>query len=248
MKILSGLQGGLKMSVKINKKMLSIPPYLSAAWHQIASLHFREDCLVASLYDGNSVEIPGLTNEQVGLIFSYHADHLEYESLTASPHIEVDLDDLKDVKSLMGSDHLSSLQLGLTSPFNGSGSFISQHNPLMSDSPEIPQEVLEKIVKITHILNPNVDAVFSKIEEECGCFHCQIGKALGNKGNHNLEAAVEDHELQFQQWIIEEIGQDLFQVQNKLDVDESYKVFLGEKVGCTCGKQGCEHLLAVLKT
>ena len=40
----------------------------------------------------------------------------------------------------------------------------------------------------------------------------------------------------------------LFTVINKLDQQEKYNVFLGEPVGCTCGKQGCEHMLAVLKS
>ena len=62
------------------------------------------------------------------------------------------------------------------------------------------------------------------------------------------EEEVTDRDLSFQQWAIEQTGDKLFCVTNKLDRLEKYNVFLGDPVGCTCGIQGCEHILAVLKS
>ena len=47
---------------------------------------------------------------------------------------------------------------------------------------------------------------------------------------------------------ITQTGDKLFTVVNKLDPQENYHVYLGHPVGCTCGKQGCEHILVVLKS
>ena len=59
---------------------------------------------------------------------------------------------------------------------------------------------------------------------------------------------VPDAELSFQEWDIVQTGKDLFHVSSRLDPNEQYNVFLGNPVGCTCGKAGCEHILAVLKS
>ena len=39
----------------------------------------------------------------------------------------------------------------------------------------------------------------------------------------------------------------MFTVTNRLDKNEKFNVYLGKPIGCTCGKEGCEHILAVLR-
>ena len=63
-----------------------------------------------------------------------------------------------------------------------------------------------------------------------------------------VEEDVRDDELQFEQWSISSAGDKLYNVVNRLDEQEKYRVYLGHPVGCTCGREGCEHILAVLKS
>ncbi len=64
----------------------------------------------------------------------------------------------------------------------------------------------------------------------------------------NLDEDVSEEELKFKMWDIEEIDETLFKVTNPLDANEHYNVYLGNPIGCTCGKKNCEHIKAVLNT
>ncbi len=63
-----------------------------------------------------------------------------------------------------------------------------------------------------------------------------------------VEEEISSEELSFQQWEIVQTGENLYQVVNRLDRADSYRVYLGDTIGCTCGKDGCEHVIAVLKS
>ena len=70
--------------MKINQKILSIPPYISTAWKNIASLHVEatEDeqmLLVITLLNGTNIEIPQLDMSIIEAIFAAHAKFMEQD-------------------------------------------------------------------------------------------------------------------------------------------------------------------------
>lgn len=230
------------MTIKITDKMLSIPPYVSTSWSHIAALHMKGGILALTLMDGDTLHIPNLSSETIQLIFQHHAIYLEKEQ-TASMH-----PDISKIKNLMEQEE-PSFRLAFGSSMEGLGSMM-QHNPTQADAPNLPPEVLQKISAIAKILAPSDELLIPKSEQGCNCFHCQIARALNPVCTATLpeEMEIDDEELSFQQWAITQTGDKLYSVINRLDEHEKYNVYLGNPVGCTCGKQGCEHILAVLKS
>jgi hypothetical protein len=230
------------MSIKITDKILSIPPYISTSWSRIAALHMKGGVLAITLVDGDTLHIPNLNSETIHLIFQYHAVYLEKEQITTA---HPDLSKLKD----MMEQEEPSIRLAFGSSLDGLGNMM-QHNPSQADSPDLPPEILQKIGAIAKIIGPSDEVLLPKGEPGCNCFHCQIARALNPTVplTHSEEHEVTEEELQFQQWTITQTGDKLFSVVNRLDDNEKYHVYLGQPVGCTCGKQGCEHILAVLKS
>jgi hypothetical protein len=222
--------------MKINNQFLSIPPYISTRWSSVFALYTKDNQLVISLADGEVVEIPDLNEAVLHEIFSAHASFMEME--------------VSEMKApLDRGDGGNPFRFGFSTLDGFSGAL--QHNPSQADAPEIPKEVLEKISAIAKVVTPDISSL-PKAEPHCNCMFCQIARAVHGDAPEKqeplvLEEAVAEEELQFQDWNIAQKGEQLFTVTNKLDPNESYNVFLGEPVGCTCGQAGCQHLLAVLR-
>lgn len=229
------------MSIKITDKILSIPPYISTTWAHIAALHMKGSTLAVTLIDGDTLHIPNLDNETVHLIFQHHIIYLEKEQ---TPAINTDLSKLKEVLE-QGEP---SIRLAFGSSIDGLGSMM-QHNPNQANAPDLPAEILQKIGTIAKILSSTEELLLPKAEVGCNCFHCQIARALSPVSSSvSEEIEVSEEDLKFQQWVITQTGEKLYSVINRLDEHEKYNVYLGQPIGCTCGKQGCEHILAVLKS
>jgi hypothetical protein len=258
--------------MKISNKILSLPPYISTTWENILSLHMKNSLLVITLSSGESISIPQLDSIALEQIFTAHAAYLESDLPTAAeemprpshqlmamlpPHIQAMI-----LRSDQQPHQEAMIGFGITA-FDGL-STVMQHDENHAEAPDLPSELLEKIAAIANIVAPVDASAFSSAEPDCNCPHCQIARAIGEGDSEvkgcqslsNLEgeaAAVDDQEvsleeLQFQQWSIEQQGEQLYAVSNKLDSHEKYTVFLGSPVGCTCGATGCEHILAVLKS
>lgn len=235
------------MQIIINDKILVVPHYISTEWQQVSSLHMKGSQLAITLKDGSTIQIPNLSSDEISLIFNAHALYLQQESTAPTQNLE-------NINQL--------IQRGVNEPmvrfaFGGLDEMASsmQHNPAQSNAPDLPHEVLEKIVAITKIIAPEGEIPFEQSIEGCNCFYCQINRAVAPQSTITItpspqkeEEVVSDEELQFSQWDIAPAGDQLFSVTNKLDNHEKYNVFLGNPVGCTCGKSGCEHILAVLKS
>lgn len=229
-----------------NDKYFSFPPFISTSWEHVVSINYKDDELFVSLDNGNIIDIQGLSDEEVFSIFKAHAKYLEKE---ASRKREIE--QTKGPLNFAPQSGQEILKLGFGAS-DGSGAML-QHNPAQANAPELPKEVLNKIGSIAKILAPEDITILPIAEPHCNCFHCQIARAIeGSLAHHAKEEEVEeiiaDEELNFQQWEITQVGDKLYSATNKLDPQESYRVFLGEPVGCTCGKEGCEHILAVLKS
>lgn len=232
------------MSIKVTDKILSIPPYISTNWSRIAALHMKGSVLAITLVDGDTLHIPNLNSETIQLIFQNHAIYLEKEQSSSTAGA-----DLTQFKEVMDQEE-PSIRLAFGSSIDGMNGMM-QHNPSQADAPDLPPEILQKIGAITKILAPTEDLLLPKSEAGCNCFHCQIARALNAASNKTLiveEPEITDEELNFQQWTITQTGEKMYLVANRLDEHEKYNVYLGQPIGCTCGNEGCEHILAVLKS
>lgn len=217
---------------RITDKFISIPPYLSVSWKEVASIKANNNDLIITLKNGEMSRIPNLTPEEKDLIFKCHMKFLEEE-----PQYVERMPENMPIGFKIGTPD------GIVQAF--------EHNPELSDSPPIPNEILEKIIESTqNIPMINVDAL-PQGEPGCNCFFCQIMNSLHGIKNElqiDEEEEVKDDELSFRDWDIKMIGEKLYTVSNPLDETEKYTVFLGEPIGCTCGQSNCEHIVSVLKS
>ena len=119
--------------MKINPKVLSIPPYMSTTWSNISSMHVKEEAgafrLIVLLKDGPQVEIPNLDRDTVTAIFNAHAQFAEERVLPILPQ-----------------KILEDAPLSFNTPSQGDGNIIeafgpsARHNPEQADLPPLPQE------------------------------------------------------------------------------------------------------------
>lgn len=225
--------------MKINDKILSLPPYISTAWKNIVSIHVESKpyghALIIELVTGSKVEIPNLDPKILEQVFAMHAKVIEQES-----------DQSNNIATQTFAFPFPLPIEGLTN--------ILQHNPEQANSDPLPPDVLEKIKGLKGILPEDLTAN-APAEPHCNCSYCQIMRALsGTSGGTSEEPAllpeevVSEEDLKFRTWDITQESEKLFSVTNPLDQKEHYNVFLGEPLGCTCGNKNCEHIQAVLRT
>lgn len=242
--------------MKINEKIISIPPYLSTTWESVSSLHLKNNFLVFTLLDGEPISIPDLSKEMIDHIFSIHANYMESEAMA-----EKVTENFAEGNSFLHFPTGSTSGFGIEMPFklgmsnlDGFG-MAMQHNPEQKNGPDLPSEMIQKIASIAKLVLPE-GAELPEAEPHCNCTFCQIARAIHQTSSQasiealteTTEEEVSEADLQFCQWDIEKTGDQLYNVTNRLDTDEKYSVYLGHPVGCTCGKEGCEHILAVLKS
>ncbi len=234
--------------MKIDEKMLSLPPYLSTAWRNVRALYVKGNLLVINLVDGDTVQIPNLPEDLIEKAFQFHALHIENEAISSQTPKSKPLFSPAPIE--LGGESTMRLAFGGTMDQLSGG---LQHNPAQAHLPDLPKEMVAKISQIAKIMVPNSDFnLIPKGEPHCNCPFCQISRAIHGEAKETeslqIEEMVADEELQFEQWNIKQADEKLYIVTNKLDNQERYTVFLGEPVGCTCGADKCEHIVAVLKS
>jgi len=233
--------------MRINQKILSIPPYISTTWKNVSSLHVESRhatlVLVILLATGTRIEIPGMDPGIIKAIFAAHAAFIEVESSAQRPS-----------KSEMMKNEIGALGMPIKSDlleaFDSLGPFL-QHNPEHSQDPDLPKGLLQKVSSLAQTLGLKDSDLIPQSEPHCNCMHCQIAKAL-KQGMQNKEEEQEEivteEDLKFRSWDIFKTGDKLYSVSNPLDTLEQYSVYLGDPVGCTCGNPHCEHIRAVLNS
>lgn len=239
------------MEYVINRKILSIPPYISTGWDNVTSLYIEnqsaQDILVIELKTGSTIKIPRLDSSILAKVFQTHTRYLEEAEKPAKSSMKTGF------IPPYNFDHLSTLGIPMKFGVNLEGlGAAMQHDPNQANAPDLPKEVLEKISAVAKIMD--TDTMLNgalKAEPHCNCMHCQIARALHQDptpSSDPIEEEVSDEDLKFKSWDIEQTGDKLYCVSNPLDKKEHYNVFLGEPLGCTCGQKNCEHLKAVLNS
>jgi hypothetical protein len=250
----------MEILMKIDHHIVSIPPYISTSWDHVRSLSVKDHILVIALHDDEVIRIPGLSEQEIENIFKTHAEWLEREQQEDNAAKEMLAGPEFNFGTLVSDDGQTSFSI-LMSGLPGMSEMEAipglgialQHNPTQATSPNLPREVLGRIGSIGKMMIPDGAEGIPEAEPHCNCYYCQIARAIQNNlipnSLHHIEAEkVSDEELTFCQWDIRSLGEHLFEVTNRLDTLESYKVCLEPNVGCTCGREGCEHLVAVLKS
>lgn len=229
--------------MQFNENFFNFPPHLSVSWDNVSALRVdNSGKLIFHLITGDCITLPSLKTEEIETIFKAHALYLEKK--VSSPRIERIPPMLRphadgnNVRLVFGS-------------IDGVGGQM-QHNPSLKDAPNLPEDMLFKIVEITKIFAAEESSSF-KAEPHCNCPPCQVVRAMQGHTENLLpqvltEEEVQIADLEFQDWEITQTGDKLYTVTSKIDKLESYSVYLGKPVGCTCGKQNCDHILAVLKS
>jgi len=232
---------------KINSAILSIPPYISTSWKNVASLHLKynetKPVVVVTLLNGSEVEVPNLDKETIDAIFNTHSEILEKDASLRSP-----------------SEPFSGQPLmGFNLPFNmQSSSFenfatLLQHNVEQKDAPDLPKEVLAKVGSLSKALGIDDPHLIAAAEPHCNCPYCQIARAMHvelikEEGEEKSEELITEQDLKFRDWNVRQSAEKLYLVTNPIDNKEYYNVFLGDAIGCTCGQKNCEHIRAVLNS
>lgn len=237
--------------MKITDKIISIPPYISTSWDKVMSLHMEGAHLIVTLKNDSVVTLPDLPAEIIEQIFSCHIAFLENQVIESSVK-EGPKKASQGVERVLGSP----LRLAFGS-IEAIGQAL-QHNPAYHDLPPIPAEVIEKITLLARAVPQEDIIALPQAEENCNCIYCQMSRTLKHAiesqqdaPDHPLfdafEEEVGEEELRFEDWEVKNIGEDLYSVTNKLEPEERYTVFLGSPIGCTCGQDNCEHIIAVLR-
>lgn len=248
------------MKVKIDEKIICIPPYISTTWDQVSFLQSSEDpetgllMLTIHLTEGKTVCIPNADSSLIDIAFSTHVKYLESKTIQTQPG---------EAGKTMGSllQHLTGLspdqlthmpiRFGISGLEGMPGMEALQHNSAYANAPDMPAEVLDKISGMIKMLSNGETSAFPKPESHCNCPHCQVARSVHDsqrEADSPLDQPVADEELTFRDWEIVKKGDKLYTVINPLDAEEQYSVYLGTPVGCTCGHAGCEHIKAVLYT
>lgn len=242
--------------MKINPKILSIPPYISTSWKNIASLHVESQSdmlvLVVTLLSGVRIEVPHLESSTIEAIFAAHTQYIEQEEKPAAK-----LPPRAPLGYPLGQEEAMSVGLQLKNSLSNMEQMgtMLQHNPEQADSPDLPSDILHKIAHLSKTLGIEDPNSMPKPEPHCNCMFCQVAKAMqsglhdeSEEQQEDLEEIVSDEELKFKTWDIKQTGEQLYTVTNPLESKECYSVYLGQPIGCTCGENHCDHIKAVLST
>ncbi len=240
---------------KINHKILSLPPYISTSWKNINALHMSKSegspSLTILLHNGSEIKIPNLEPALIEQIFAAHSAFLERE------------DQKKSGSEGAHKQGDTPLSFGFPFPIDKEGRGLDhfgsmvQHNPDHSNSPDLPLEAIHKITSMSKAIGIDLEKMnIPKAEPHCNCTYCQIARAIYSENTsvdqevdqEAEEEQVSDADLKFRDWDIKQKSEKLYEVTNPIDKSENYRVFLGDPVGCTCGKKDCEHIRTVLSS
>lgn len=255
--------------MKINQKMLNIPPHISTSWKNVAALYVdnQQDkpILSVALLNGTCVQVPNLTPCVLEAVFSMHSQYLEQEQSLSSkgkmtlskgvlgiiPGMEL-INNSELAEDPASLQNLTTFLKTLSTSFKGilpGIDLLLQHNSQLAEAPLLSKDILEHIFSFLKSLDDGsmLNGLLAKPEHpHCNCPYCQISRFAQNKTEESEEEEVSDKDLKFKTWDIEQTGDKLFAVTNPFDANEKYSVYIGEPIGCTCGEMRCKHIHAVL--
>lgn len=227
---------------KINKHLLSLPPYISTSWNRVSSLHLEAKELCVNLTNGILIKIPDLNPSLIETIFFFHRQALEAQALECAVPQGPSSSNLPFAFD-PGRDFLSSSPL-------------LQHNLEQGKIEDLPVDILDKIVSMVKTLGMRTLEVFEKAEAHCNCIHCQVARRVHQNADSRPlpdnrypdDELVSDEDLRFRTWNIEERAHKMYAVWNPFKEDIIYYVSIETPIRCSCMAKNCEHIAAVLSS
>lgn len=241
--------------MKITPFLLSIPPHVSARWEYIQSLRVQENVLIVTLKDGSSCAIPGLTQEELSQIFTAFSSYAQQPEREESKHDEILKKDLSQLFEGIKKGFSDFVQaFAKTGVHSLSFAKSLEHDPANAHLAPLLPDAKRRVEMLLQIVPEEEILSMPEPVQDCNCMYCQVQRLLREalfKKKHlgeEMGEPVDESELTFTEWTVEPLSDKLYAVRNKLNPQEEYRVFLGEPLGCTCGKANCEHILAVLRS
>jgi len=240
--------------MRINHKILSIPPYISTPWKNVLALKtakIEEKLeLQITLSDGSSISIPETEDVIIEAVFTAHARYLDAEPQIAKV-IPPSFLHSGFGKLAVFSESESPLASDMTKMLSQISSFW-EHDPEKGKAPDLPRDMIEQFKHVAGSLPFSDPQKLPQPEPHCNCPHCQITRALhtGLQVRESFEEfePVAEQDLNFPRWIIQSMPGQAYKVINPDNTDEYYFVSLASPLHCTCGAKNCEHMEIVLKS
>lgn len=236
------------MSMRINHKVLSIPPYISTSWKNICSLQSKKEdgkhLLLIYLQDKSCITVPEIEEVVIKAIFEAHAKHLEIENKASVQSVNKK----SQTPATSPDSNIKSFEMG-------SVNSLACHNEAERNAPDLPPYILTKVEQISKEMGLSNSATLPFPEPNCNCPFCQIAKSMqkSSEAEVSFTSFEEDEEeeisledLSFTSWMIRPLKTNLYQVVHPDEPEKNYEVFLDSPIGCTCGSNRCEHIKAVL--
>lgn len=230
------------MKMQINKKMLSIPPYISTQWGCIVSIAQNkesEEALDFSLTNEIVISVPNLSKEDQKKIFRTHQEYL-----TSCQEVSE-----AQIFTLLSGDSVSPTQVSI--PASASFFPLLQHSVEVSGLPEIPKETILKMTQVFDDLTTHQNPFYKAPEPHCQCMYCQIARVVHDEvgsleGEDNSTKDAVDTTIS-KGWHVKEYSPDQFEVSSPNASNGPFVVTLSPP-SCSCGSASCEHIAAVLYT
>ena len=200
--------------MKINSRLLNIPPYISTTWDSVSGIFLDEktNLFHITLHNGTKVSIPNLERVVIEQAFKAHAEYVEEQSEPRTAEI------LSKNVFPLGTLGKTPINLENLGAFTG----MMQHDPSQSDAYDLPREILDRVSQVAKALGLDQGAFDTpEGEPHCNCPFCQIANVLHGTTKetetlvNNGEEEIPDTELKFREW-------DITQVADKLSRDNNH--------------------------
>jgi hypothetical protein len=173
--------------MKINHKVLSIPPYISTSWKNISSLQSMQEgekhSLIIHLQDGGLVRVPDLEAVVVQGIFGAHAKYVEMESKAPVSTRQSPLQEASPSIKFFAIENISSMMT---------------HNEQERNAPDLPSYILSKVQEISLEMGLSNSATLPVAEAGCNCPFCQIAKSIQKMGGESsAQGSYQEEEEDF---------------------------------------------------
>lgn len=230
------------MRMQINKKMLSIPPYISTQWGYVVNIAKNKeskDTLDFVLGGDTLISVPNLNEDTQEKIFQMHQEYL------ASCQENTDA----QIFTLLTGDTTTT---HISMPSSANFFPLLQHNVEVSGLPEVPKETILKMTQALDDLTMHSNPFYKAPEPHCQCMYCQIARVVHDEvESSEREEKKSDKSntdvLISNGWLVKERSPDHFEVSSPDAKQNSFVVTLTPPT-CSCGDANCEHIAAVLYT
>lgn len=240
--------------MKITQNTLSIPPYITAGWESISSIHQDQKSknLIINTISEDKISIPDLKEEEIKKIISYYESFLDSSNQQSVSENTQDLtsDFIDQIQQQLMSSICPLVQKisGESSPIIGGVGVIKvplTHSASQKDLPSLPAESLDSIIKAMLKMRVNQLDLISGVDavDGCRCVYCQASRR-SQQISESIKVTSQDLKFK-EEWDIKYISKNKAKVISTRNSNEAFSVDL-KKLECSCKSSKCEHIKAAI--